>query len=96
MQQLIFMKMKIFIVQALQCAVECLFQNEKDDEDRNNYFFFEMIKNFCESIFEDLPKPLDQIKEDARPRVSVLKHVDSIKALRNYYAFISSRRFNSI
>jgi hypothetical protein len=41
MQQLIFMKMKIFIVQlrklkALQCAVECLFQNEKDDENRNN------------------------------------------------------------
>ena len=55
-----------------------------------------MIKKNCESIFEDLPKPLDQIKEDTRPRVSVLKHVDSIKALRNYYAFISSRRFNSI
>jgi hypothetical protein len=53
-----------------------------------------MIKKNCESIFEDLSKPLDQIKEDARPRDSVLKHVDSIKALRNYYAFISSRRFH--
>ena len=48
-----------------------------------------MIKKICESIFEDLPKPLDEIKDDARPRDSVLKHVDSIKALRNYYAVIS-------
>jgi hypothetical protein len=26
-------------LKALQCAVECLLQNEKDDEDRNNFFF---------------------------------------------------------